>query len=51
LGGMDAEVRRGIRGWCGGGHDGDYTATRGSEEVQLLISRLGRRSVNGLITF
>jgi hypothetical protein len=51
LGGMDAEVRGGIRGSRGGGHDGDYTARRGSEEVQLLISRLGRRSVNGLMTF
>lgn len=26
LGGMDTQVRGGIRGWCGGGHEGDYTA-------------------------
>jgi hypothetical protein len=29
LRGVDAEVRGGRRrGWCAGGHDGDYTARR-----------------------
>jgi hypothetical protein len=49
--GMDAEVRGGIWGWGGGGHGEDYTARRGAEEVQLLISRAGRRSVYGLMMF
>jgi len=30
--GVDAEVGRGIRGWCGGGHGRDYTVRRGDEK-------------------
>jgi hypothetical protein len=30
--GVDAQVRRGLRGWGGGGHGGDYTAGSGREE-------------------
>jgi hypothetical protein len=30
--GVDAEVGRGLRSWCGGGHGRDYTAGSGREE-------------------
>jgi hypothetical protein len=48
---MDAEVGVGRKRWGSGGHAGDYTAGRGAEEVQLLISRFGGRSVYGLMMF
>ncbi len=42
LGGVDAEVGGGIRGWCGCGHDGDYTARRSDGRTKKKITRRRR---------